>query len=201
MSSFFIEKLILATHNAGKVPEIAYYIKTLVGEVKCAGDLGLPEPEETENTFAGNAILKAQTAANASGEICLADDSGICVNALNGQPGILSSRWGGPSKDFKMAGQRIQDELVGKEDRSAYFMCTLALAWPDGKFKTFEGRVNGRIIDGDPRGDKGFGYDPIFIMDDDTRTFGEIGFDEKQEISHRARAMDGLVDYLKLQNG
>ncbi len=193
----FADTLVIATHNQGKVPEIAYYIKEHFGELKIARDFNLDEPEETDNTFAGNALIKARYVAGKTGILSLADDSGLCVNALNGDPGVLSSRWGGPTKDFKMAGARVQRELDGEPDRSAYFMCTLALAWPDGRFKTFEGRVNGRIIDGEPRGDKGFGYDPIFIQDGDTRTFGEIEFEEKQKISHRARAMDGLIAFLK----
>lgn len=195
--SSFADTVVLATHNQGKVPEIAYYIKNYFQQIQIAGDFNLDEPAETDNTFAGNALIKARYVAGKTGLLSLADDSGLCVNALNGQPGVLSSRWGGPTKDFKMAGARVQRELQGQSDRSAYFMCTLALVWPDGRFKTFEGRVNGHIIDGAPRGDKGFGYDPIFIQDGDTRTFGEIEFEEKQEISHRARAMDGLIQFLK----
>ena len=193
----FADTLVLATHNQGKVPEISYYIEEYFGEIKIARDFNLDEPEETDNTFAGNALIKARYVAGKTGILSLADDSGLCVNALNGDPGVLSSRWGGATKDFKMAGARVQRELEGKDDRSAYFMCTLALAWPDGRFKTFEGRVNGHIVDGEPRGDKGFGYDPIFIQDGDTRTFGEIEFEEKQKISHRARAMDDLLNYMK----
>ena len=181
------ETLVIASHNEGKVREIRELLAPFVAEVISANDLDLEEPEETGKTFEENAVLKAELAAKASGEICLADDSGLAVNALNGDPGIYSARWGGPEKDFNLAMQKVHDALGDNPDRSAYFVCVLALAFPDGGTETFDGRVNGNLI-WPPRGDKGFGYDPIFIADGMDETFGEIDPAQKHSISHRANA-------------
>jgi non-canonical purine NTP pyrophosphatase (RdgB/HAM1 family) len=184
-------KLVLATHNQGKVKEIAALLADHVESFVTASDLNLPEPEETESTFVGNAALKALAAARESGLPALADDSGVAVTALNGAPGIYSARWAGPEKDFKMAMERVQRELGGAADRSAAFICVLALAWPDGHVETVEGRLEGTIV-WPPRGDKGFGYDPIFVPEGYDRTFAEMASKEKQVMSHRARAFERL---------
>lgn len=189
-------KLILATHNKGKVREIGALLAPYDIEVISVADLNLPEPEETGATFAANAALKAEAAARASGLPALADDSGLVVNALGGAPGIYSARWAGPDKDFNVAMERVNRELGGNPDRSAAFVCTLALACFDNmKIKTdiFEGRVEGTLV-WPPRGDKGFGYDPMFIPLSYKETFAEMDATAKQAISHRARAFKKLVD-------
>jgi XTP/dITP diphosphohydrolase len=162
-------------------------------EIVSAGQLGLPSPEETGATFTENAILKAKAACLATGSLALADDSGLCVTALDGRPGIYSARWAEPSKDFKIAMQRIQDELGDIQDRSAYFVCVLALYWPDGTCECIEGRIDGTIAK-TPRGENGHGYDPIFIPKDDARTFAEISDREKNAISHRGVATKALIE-------
>ena len=185
--------LVIASHNRGKVREIADLLGPFGVEPVSAGDLGLPEPEETESSFRGNAKLKALAAAKASGKPALADDSGLCVDALGGAPGIFSARWGGEEKDFGAAMARVREEMQersGPDD--AHFTCALSLAWPDGHTETFEGHVHGRIV-WPPRGDLGFGYDPIFVRRGDERTFGEIPPDEKHRISHRAAAFSQLM--------
>ena len=192
MRKFSGETPLIATHNEGKVAEIAQMLSEHVANVISAASLNLPEPEETGSTFAENAILKAQAAALKSGKISLADDSGLAVNALNGDPGIYSARWGGPKKDFKLAMQKVQDALGNNADRSAYFVCVLALAWPDGHVETFEGRVTGTLI-WPMRGTNGFGYDPIFVPDGHQKTFAEMNMQEKKSISHRRRAFDHLI--------
>jgi XTP/dITP diphosphohydrolase len=156
-----------------------------------AAALGLPEPEETGSTFEANAELKARAAAEASGLPALADDSGLVVPALDGAPGIYSARWAGPTKDFRIAMERVQRELDAK-DRSAYFVAVLALVWPDGEIASFRGEVHGRLT-WPPRGERGFGYDPIFIPEGYAETFGEIDPELKHRISHRARAFEKLV--------
>ena len=158
-----------------------------------AAALKLVEPEETEITFAGNASLKAVVAAMSSGMPALADDSGLAVTALNGAPGIYSARWAGPNKDFTAAMTRVERELAQATDRSASFVCTLALAWPDGHIETVEGRIDGTLVF-PARGTHGFGYDPIFVPNGHDRTFGEMSADEKQAISHRTRAFAALVE-------
>lgn len=188
----------LATHNPGKVREIAALLAPYDVEIVSAGDLGLPEPEETGATFEENAKLKAVAAAQASGLAALADDSGLSVNALNGEPGIYSARWAGPNKDFTVAMKRVQDELGDNPDRSAAFVCALALAWPDGHTECFEGRIDGTLV-WPPRGGRGFGYDPIFVAAGDSRTFAEIDPAEKHAISHRARAFAKLCASLPLK--
>jgi XTP/dITP diphosphohydrolase len=191
------DRLVLATHNPGKVLEIADLLAPLGMTVMSAAALGLAEPEETEPSFVGNAVLKARAAAQAAGMPALADDSGLEVSALNGAPGIYSARWAGPSKDFGLAMARVQGELeaLGAQDRSARFVCVLALALPDGEAHTFEGEVQGQLTF-PPRGTHGFGYDPIFVPEGETRTFGEFEPAEKHAISHRAMAFAKFLDAL-----
>lgn len=190
-------QLVVASHNSGKVREIAALLGPLGLEPVSAAELGLPEPEETETTFAGNAALKARAAALASGLPALADDSGLEVFALGGDPGVYSARWAGPNKDFGMAMQRVWELLSAKgDDRRARFVCALALAQPDGSVEVFEGEARGAIA-WPPRGDKGFGYDPIFEPQGLKRTFGEMTHDEKLPLTHRARAFEKLVASLK----
>jgi XTP/dITP diphosphohydrolase len=189
------DRIVIASHNPGKVREIAELLEPHGVAVAAAAALGLPEPEETEASFAGNAELKARAAASASGLPALADDSGLCVAALAGAPGIYSARWAGPDKDFGIAMERVRRELQ-EQDGSAHFVAVLALAWPakdkGGHIETFRGEVHGRLI-WPPRGTRGFGYDPIFIPDGYSETFGEIDPAHKHRISHRARAFEKLV--------
>src|SRR5215471_20216565 len=185
-------RLVVASHNTGKVEEITELLAPFGVETISAGSLGLPEPEETGDTFEANAALKAKAAAQASGLPALADDSGLVVPALGGAPGIYSARWAGPAKDFHVAMERVQQELGGK-DRSAMFVAVLALAWPAGGIQLFRGEVAGTLT-WPPRGDRGFGYDPIFVPLGGTETFGEMNPAEKHKISHRARAFAKLVD-------
>lgn len=187
-----IERLVVATHNPGKLAEISPMLDGFVGSLVSAGELGLYEPEETGATFAENASLKARTAMEASGLPALADDSGLCVSALNGAPGIYSARWAGQNRDFTAAMERVHRTLGDMPDRSAAFVCVLALAWPDGRIDTFEGRCTGRIT-WPPRGTQGFGYDPIFLADDCEKTFSEMEKSQKEALSHRRRAFDALV--------
>jgi XTP/dITP diphosphohydrolase len=185
------ERLVIASHNPGKVAEIDALLAPYGIETVGAGVLGLPEPEETGSTFEANAELKARAAAEASGMPSLADDSGLVVPALGGAPGIYSARWAGPAKDFRVAMERVHREL-GERDRRAYFVAVLALAWPGGELMTFHGEVNGHLT-WPPRGERGFGYDPIFVPEGDDQTFGEIDPDLKHSISHRARAFEKLA--------
>jgi len=181
-------RLVVATHNPGKARELAEILDGRF-ELVAAGELGLPEPDETEQTFSGNALLKARAAADASGQIALADDSGLSVKALDGAPGIYSARWAGPTRDFRMAMRKVEERLeeVGAEDFSAWFTSALAVAWPGGPAVVVEGRVDGTLTF-PPRGDKGFGYDPIFIPEGLDQTFGEMEPLTKDGMSHRARA-------------
>jgi XTP/dITP diphosphohydrolase len=185
--------LIVASHNPGKVREIRDLLAPFGIEPVSAGDAGLPEPEETETTFRGNAELKALAAARGSGLPALADDSGLSVHALGGDPGIYSARWAGPEKDFGLAMRKVHEALGDAEDRSAHFTCALSLAWPDGHVETFEGHVHGTLV-WPPRGDQGFGYDPMFVPEDHTISFGEMAPDAKHAMSHRARAFAQLVE-------
>ncbi|HXP75504.1 MAG TPA: RdgB/HAM1 family non-canonical purine NTP pyrophosphatase [Stellaceae bacterium] len=189
---FLERRLLIATHNTGKLAEIDDLLRPFHVEVVGAGALGLPEPEETGETFEANATLKAHAAAKASGFPALADDSGLVVPALGGEPGIYSARWAGPQRDFALAMRTVEDRLQGKSDRRACFVAALALAWPDGHVEVFRGEAHGVLI-WPPRGSKGFGYDPMFQPDGDTRTFGEIDPVEKHRISHRADAFRKLV--------
>lgn len=185
------DRLVVASHNPGKVREIEALLAPRGVATVGAAALGLPEPEETGATFEENAALKAHAAAGASGLPALSDDSGLVVPALGGAPGIYSARWAGPEKDFRSAMERVRREL-GDRDRAAHFVAVLALAWPDGEVGTFRGEAHGRLV-WPPRGDRGFGYDPIFVADGYDITFGEMDPDEKHRISHRARAFEKLV--------
>lgn len=185
-------RLVIASHNPGKVGEIATLLGPFGADVVSAATLGLPEPEETGASFVENAELKARAAAQASGLPALADDSGLAVTALGGAPGIYSARWAGPGKDFVAAMARIQAELGDAADRSARFVCVLSLAWPDGHCDSFEGKVEGDIV-WPPRGTRGFGYDPIFVPTGGSATFAEIEPAAKHAISHRADAFRQLV--------
>lgn len=190
-------RLVIASHNAGKVREIAALLAPYGTEVVSAGDLGLPEPEETGETFIANAELKARAAATAAGLPALADDSGLSVDALDGQPGIYSARWAGFTRDFGVAMERLNRELVHRgakepEQRRAHFVCALSLCWPDGHCETFEGKVFGTIL-WPPRGKQGFGYDPVFQPDGEAITFGEMEPERKHAMSHRADAFRQLV--------
>ena len=188
-------KLVIASHNGGKVREIGDLLAPFGIETVSAGALGLPEPPETGTTFVANAELKAMAAADLSGLPALADDSGLCVEALGGDPGIFSARWAGEGKDFNLA-MRLVHEALEREGpaagRDAHFICALSLAWPDGHVESFEGRVDG-LITWPPRGNKGFGYDPVFQPLGREQTFAEIEPDEKHAMSHRADAFRRLV--------
>ncbi len=185
-------RLIIASHNSGKLTEIAELLTAQGIETVSAGSLGLPEPEETGDSFAANAALKALDAATAAGLPALSDDSGLVVAALEGRPGIHSARWAGPDRDFGIAMARVERELAGKDDRSAYFLCALCLAWPDGHHEVFEGRVDGDLV-WPPRGERGFGYDPIFRPSGYEITFGEMEPAAKHAMSHRARAFEKFL--------
>lgn len=189
-------RLVIASHNAGKVREIGDLLAPFRVEAVSAGALNLPEPEETGSTFIANAELKARAAALGSGLPALADDSGMCVDAINGDPGIYSARWAGPTKDFGIAMRKVWEavQATGKAPpHVAQFVCVLSLAWPDGHCESFEGIVPGTLA-WPPRGNQGFGYDPMFVADGDTRSFGEMPSAEKHAISHRARAFRLLID-------
>jgi len=188
------KRLVVASHNQGKVVEIAELLRPYGIAPVSAGDMGLPEPEETETTFIGNALLKARAAAQASTLPALADDSGLAVAALGGDPGIYSARWAGPGKDFGLAMQKVEDALAasGSQDRSAQFVCALALVWPDGEEVAFEGTVSGQLV-WPPRGAHGFGYDPVFQADGHDITFGEMDPERKHGMSHRADAFRQLL--------
>jgi XTP/dITP diphosphohydrolase len=188
-------RLVVASHNQGKVREISDLIAPWNLHAVSAGELNLPEPEETETTFVGNALLKARAAAKGSGLPALADDSGLCVEALGGDPGVYSARWAGPDKDFSRAMEEVHRRLQALPGAStaAWFVCVLALAWPDGEEIAFEGRVDGNIV-WPARGTKGFGYDPIFVPTGHQLTFGEMDPAAKHEMSHRARAFAKFVE-------
>jgi non-canonical purine NTP pyrophosphatase (RdgB/HAM1 family) len=185
-------KLVLASHNKGKLREIEALVRPLGIEVVSAGDLGLPEPEEDAPDFAGNARIKALAAAVATGLPALSDDSGFCVAALDGAPGVYSARWAGAAKDFGQAMALVRERIGDNPDRRAWFIAALCLAWPDGHTETFVGRVDGGVV-WPPRGDKGFGYDPMFVPAGSRQTFGEIDPEKKHAVSHRARAFAQLL--------
>ena len=190
-------RLVLATHNAGKLREMAALLTPYGMEVVAAGDLGLPEPAETEDSFAGNALLKARAAAAGAGLVALADDSGLCVDALGGAPGVYTADWAATPKgrDWDMAMATVEHLLAAQGpsvSRAASFVCTLALAWPDGETAVFEGRCAGSLV-WPPRGERGFGYDPVFAADGMDRTFAELDPQEKHRISHRAAAFANLA--------
>ena len=195
-------KLVIASHNEGKVREISALLGPYGMAPVSAGSLGLPEPEETGTTFAENAALKALASATASGLPALADDSGLDVAALGGRPGVYTADWaerqwfeGEPGRDWYMAMGKVEGLLCAQGpqvDRSAAFVCTLCLAWPDGETALFEGRVTGSLV-WPPRGERGFGYDPVFLPGGAMQTFGEMPIEAKQAVSHRARAFEKLV--------
>jgi XTP/dITP diphosphohydrolase len=185
------EQLILASHNRGKLKEFDALLSGLGVKVLSAADLGLDEPEETGSTFVDNALLKARAAMLATGLPALADDSGLSVHALGGDPGIFSARWAGPDKDFAAAMVRVNTALGTSSDRSAAFIAVLALVWPDGSHHVVEGRVGG-LLCWPPRGTGGFGYDPMFMPDGNALTFAEMSADQKRALSHRARALEML---------
>ena len=191
---FAEDQLVIATHNKGKLREIKALFDSFEFDVVSAGSLGLAEPEETEKSFRGNALLKARAAANATNLPALADDSGLVVAALNGAPGIHSARWASPDGDFDMAMQRVHNELkqVNANDMSAYFVCALALVWPDGYEVCVEGQVAGQVT-WPPRGKFGFGYDAIFEPTGYGQSFGEMDPAHKHAISHRADAFAQLI--------
>ncbi len=185
-------RLVIASHNPGKLREIAELLSAHGIETVSAPSLDLPEPAETGSSFAANATIKALAAATAAELPALSDDSGLVVKALDGRPGIHSARWAGPERDFGMAMARVQRELADTDDRSAYFICALCLAWPDGHHQVFEGRVDGDLV-WPPRGDRGFGYDPIFRPAGHEITFGEMEPALKHAMSHRARAFEKFL--------
>ena len=182
-------RLVAATHNKGKVKELKDLFEPLGFEVVSAGDLNLPEPEETEFTFVGNALIKARSAAEATGAPALSDDSGIAVAALGGMPGVNTADWAGHPRDFYKAMEKVENELqaIKAEDRSAKFVCCLAVVWPDGHEETFEGETHGTLT-WPPRGEMGFGFDPVFVPVGSAETFAELQPSEKHAMSHRADA-------------
>lgn len=190
------KKIVIASHNQGKIAEFRKMLAPLEIEVCSAQDLSLPDVEETGTTFEENSRLKAETLAKLSGLPCLADDSGLCVDALSGRPGVYSARYA-PNRDFDKGMDMLLAELKqsGFDNRSAHFSCVLALAVPGEETKVFEGRVDGKIAL-EKSGNKGFGYDPIFIPDGFNKTFGHFEADEKARISHRGRALEKFMDYL-----
>jgi XTP/dITP diphosphohydrolase len=185
-------RLVLASHNKGKLREIADLVRPFAVEVVSAADLGLPEPEEDAPDFAGNARIKALAAARATGLPALSDDSGFCVAALGGDPGVFSARWAGSAKDFTLAMAEVHRRMPEEASPTAWFIAALCLAWPDGHTEVFEGRVDGDVI-WPPRGERGFGYDPMFVPEGGMLSFGEMAPEEKHAISHRARAFSLLV--------
>lgn len=191
------ERILIATHNAGKLEEFAALLKPYGISAVSSGELGLAEPEETGTSFVENARIKAQAAMTASGLITVSDDSGLCVDALGGAPGVYTADWAGPARDWMMAMARVNDELsahgaVDPASRRAEFACTLCVLWPDGEERLFEGRVPGHLV-WPPRGALGHGYDPMFVPEGETQTFAELDPGHKNRISHRARALEMLV--------
>ena len=198
-------RLVIATHNAGKLREMRELLAPYGVEAVSARELGLPEPDETGASFRANARIKATAAATTCGLPAFADDSGLSIDALGGEPGIYSARWAGPDKDFRRAMQRVDEELrargaLAPKDRRAHFVSALCVAWPDGHVEEFEAKVDGTLV-WPPRGIKGFGYDPMFLPDGFALTFGEMTSDEKhglppkgQGLSHRARAFLKLAE-------
>lgn len=187
------DTLIIATHNSGKTREFRDLLSPYGVILTDAAERGLPEPVEDGDSYRANAEIKARAAAEASGFVALADDSGLSVDALGGDPGIYSARWAGPKKDFALAMQKVEDALAAHPgNRRGAFICALSLCWPDGRIVTVEGRVEGTLV-WPPRGTRGFGYDPMFLPDGYTETFGEMDPDKKHSISHRADAFRQLT--------
>ncbi len=191
------QSIVIATHNKGKLEEFVELLAPYGVKAQSAGALGLPEPEETETTFRGNAKIKAQSAMQASGLIAIADDSGLCVDALGGAPGVYTADWAGPTRDWSMAMRLVEEKLqaagaLNPEQRKAQFMCTLCVLWPDGETRFYEGVAPGQLV-WPPRGALGHGYDPAFVPDGQLQTFAEMTHDAKNKISHRARALEMLL--------
>ncbi|MFT8478943.1 RdgB/HAM1 family non-canonical purine NTP pyrophosphatase [Gluconobacter oxydans] len=186
-------KIVLASHNAGKLREFSTLLARSGIIVLSAAELDLPEPEETEETFTGNAAIKALAAARASGLPALADDSGFCVSALDNRPGVYSARWGGPTKDMQVAMERVHREMGDNPDHRAFFVAALCLAWPDGETRTVQGECHGTVV-WPPRGAHGHGYDPIFVPEGESRTFAEMTEAEKNAVSHRGRALTAFLN-------
>lgn len=191
------DEIIFASHNSGKIKEITEILTPFGIKVISAADVNLPDVEETGATFEENAALKALTIAKIMQKPCLADDSGLCVTALNGRPGVYSARYA-PNRDFDKAMDMLLTEIrqSGNPDRSAYFACVIALGFPDGNYRHFEGRVDGYIAE-NKQGQGGFGFDPVFVPQGYEKTFAELGAEVKNKISHRGRAMAKFVQYLK----
>jgi XTP/dITP diphosphohydrolase len=191
------QKLLIATHNKGKLEEFRELLAPFGVDVVSAGELQLPEPEETEDTFIGNARIKAQSAMAATGIITLADDSGLMVDALDGAPGVYTADWAGPNRDWMMAMRTVEEKLQGKgavtaQQRSATFNCTLLVLWPDGEERIYEGRAPGHLT-WPPKGAFGHGYDPVFVPEGSDVSFAQMSHEEKNKISHRARALTLLL--------
>ena len=187
------EEIVIASHNSGKIKEFRDLFKKYKIKIKSASDFNIVEPEETGSTFSDNALIKARETTKGSGQVSIADDSGLCVNALDGDPGIYSARWAGEDKNFSRAIDIIKDKLESKKVKKtkAHFVCSLAVVWPNQQYKVYEGKVYGKISF-PPRGNNGFGYDPIFIPNGYKITFGEMDPSEKHSISHRANAFNLL---------
>ena len=193
------EKIIIASHNEGKVSEIKDLLKNYNLKIMSSSELGIDEPEENGSSFEENALIKSTTTSKLSKIVSISDDSGLCVNSLNGDPGIYSARWAGPDKDFLYAANKINKSLIEKDskDLSAYFICVLAVSWPNGDYKTFKGRVDGTLTF-PPRGNNGFGYDPIFIPKGETITFGQMSRLKKMKMDHRFLAYKKLLNKIKI---
>lgn len=193
-----IEKLVFASHNGGKIAEMRQLLKPLGITVISADEMSLPDIEETGTTFAENSLLKSQTMARLTNLPCIADDSGLCVDALNGAPGIYSARYA-PNRDFEQGMDKLLSEMQQSQNttRKAHFSCVISLAYPDGEYHLFEGRTDGTIAYEKMRGNDGFGYDPLFVPDGETRSFAQMSKEEKSKISHRGRAVLQLLNYLE----
>jgi len=192
MSRKFTEgKLVLATHNRGRLAAFRGMMNLPGVELVSAGDLGIEEPVEDGTTFFENCLIKAKAVSEASGLPCMADDSGLCVKALNSDPGVYSADWAGTPRDFKAAMQMVHDKMGDATDKGGAFVSTLILMWPDGHYESVEGRIEGTLV-WPPRGGEGFGYDPMFQPEGESKTFGEMTMEEKKNFSHRARAFKAL---------
>lgn len=192
-----LNKILFASHNAGKIAEIKNMLAPLGISVVSAVDIPFPDVEETGSTFAENSLLKSQTIAKELGIPCIADDSGLCVDALNGAPGVFSARYA-PNRDFDKGIDKLLSEMKNSNNKSrkAHFSCVVSLAYPDGRYELFEGRVDGKIADEKMCGDGGFGYDPVFVPDGYDCSFAQMSKEEKNKISHRGRAMQKFKEYL-----
>jgi XTP/dITP diphosphohydrolase len=196
--TFSSGELVVATHNKGKMAEFRHLFGNKVKNLYSAADFNLEAPAETGTTFIENALIKAKFVAAATGKIALADDSGLCVDALGGAPGVYSADWAeeeGKPRDFRMAMDRVHKEMGNAPDKKAHFVSVLALCWPDGHCEVVEGFAHGQIV-WPPRGPHGHGYDPIFMPDGYTQTYGEMGEDAKNRISHRAQSFQLMIKKL-----